>query len=281
MRGKTQSEKAVRSRKPASKRPRKTELSREQSAVPSGHEIAWADVIPPDQWVTYRAALRAAREESLPCLLGGGFGLAAYTGRWRNTKDMDFYVLPKDRHRMIGALTEAGFSDYYNTLPYDRGWLYRSTRDGIIVDVIWSMANRRAEVDPSWFVPAPTISIHDQVLHVVPAEELFWCKIYVFQRDHCDWTDAINLIYAVAPQFDWDRLIRLLGDDLPILRAVLTLFDWLTPSRAAQLPQTLRSRLDLRPGKPISRTEEERRISMLDSRAWFAAHQPKDRVLEV
>src|SRR5262249_30711112 len=101
------------------------------------------------------------------------------------------------------------------------------------------------------------------------------------QRDHCDWTDAINLIYAAGPELDLDRVINRLGDDLPILRSALTLFDWLTPNRAAQLAKRLRARMGLRPNRLISREEEENRIRMLDSRAWFAAHQPRDRVLEV
>jgi hypothetical protein len=246
-----------------------------------GHEIAWADVIPPDQWTIYKDAVQAARRANIGFLLGGGFGLAAYTGRWRNTKDMDVYVLPGERERIITVLTEAGFADYYETLPYDRGWIYRSIREGIIVDVIWSMANRRAEVDPTWFEHANTLAIHDEALHVVPPEELLWCKLYVFQRDHCDWTDALNLIYAAGPQLDWDRLLARLGDDEPILRSALTLFDWLTPSRSAQLSSSVRSRFGLGQTKQVSPEEERARIRLLDSRAWFASLQPKDRVLEI
>lgn len=252
------------------------------AATPSlGQEIAWADVIPPEQWSIYKDAVQAARRADVRFLLGGGFGLASYTGRWRNTKDMDIYVLPRERERIIKILTEAGFADYYDILPYDRGWIYRSTREEIIVDVIWSMANRRAEVDPTWFEYAHTLAIHDEVLRVVPPEELLWCKLYVFQRDHCDWTDALNLIYAAGPQLDWNRLIERMGDDEPILRSALTLFDWLTPSRSAQLPASLRSRLSLTQNKPISPEEERARIRLLDSRAWFASLQPKDRVLEI
>jgi hypothetical protein len=246
-----------------------------------GQEIAWADVIPPEQWAIYKDAVRAARRAKVRFLLGGGFGLAAYTGRWRNTKDMDIYVLPAERERIIKGLTDAGFADYYQTLPYDRGWIYRSVREGIIVDVIWSMANRRAEVDPTWFEHSHTLAIHDEVLRVMPPEELLWCKLYVFQRDHCDWTDGLNLIYAAGPRLDWDRLLARMGDDEPILRSALTLFDWLTPSRSAQLPDSLRSRLCLLPSKPVSPEAEQARIRLLDSRAWFASLQPKDRVLEI
>ena len=86
---------------------------------------------------------------------------------------------------------------------------------------------------------------------------------------------------AQSEQIDWDRLIKRLEDDLPVLRAILTLFSWLSPSRAAQLPEDLRERLGLRHNREISPEEEEARIRLLDSRAWFAALQPRDRPLEV
>ena len=221
------------------------------------------------------------RRAGVRFLVGGGFGLASYTGRWRNTKDIDFYILPSDRERAMQSLTEAGFADLYDSLPYDRGWIYRSTRGGIIIDIIWSMANRRAEVDPVWFQNAKSLLVRDEMIELVPAEELLWCKLYVFQRDHCDWTDVLNLTYAVGPQIDWDRVLRRLEDDVPVLRALLTLFGWLSPSRWAKLPQKIREQLELHQPQDVSPEEEQARIRLLDSRAWFAALQPRDRPLEV
>jgi hypothetical protein len=244
-------------------------------------EISWSEVIPDDQWSVYKDAIVGAHRAGIPCLLGGGFGLAAYTGRWRNTKDMDFYVRPQDRPRMVDALAKAGFSDYYETLPYDRGWIYRSTRDGIIVDTIWSMANRRAQVDDAWFERAEMVRLRDERLQLVSREELLWCKLYVFQRDHCDWTDVINLVYATGPDLDWEYLLKRLGDDLPLLRSMLTLFDWLCPSRSAQFPTGLHERFGIVKCPPVSPDVEKARIRLLDTRAWFAPFQPKDKVLEV
>jgi len=246
-----------------------------------GQEISWIDVIPDEQWATYKEALEGARSAGIPSLLGGGFGLAAYTGRWRNTKDMDLYVRPKDAPAMIKVLTKAGFGNYYDTLPYDRGWIYRSTRDGIIIDIIWSMANRRAQVDDAWFERAKVLVVRDERVQLVPAEELLWCKLYVFQRDHCDWTDVINLIYATGPSLDWDYLLRRLQDDMPLLRSILTLFDWLCPSRSAEFPPGLLERLGVIKCQPVAPEVEQARIRLLDTRAWFAAYQPKDKVLEV
>src|SRR5437879_9483579 len=95
-------------------------VDRKGALPPAGQEIAWADVIPPDQWALYKQAIQAMRRAGVRFLVGGGFGLASYTGRWRNTKDMDFYILPSDRERAMQSLTEAGFADLYDSLPDDR-----------------------------------------------------------------------------------------------------------------------------------------------------------------
>jgi hypothetical protein len=239
------------------------------------------DLIPDEQWVVYRDAISCARHTGLPFMLGGGFALAAYIGRWRNTKDIDFYVLPGQRQQFIEALSAAGFTDYYEQLPYDRGWIYRSFRDGTIVDLIWSMANRRAEAQPSWFDHSREIVVRGERLNVIAAEELFWCKMYVMQRDHSDWPDVLNLLQAVGPDLDWNRVLDNLHEDLPLLRSLLILFSWISPGRAGELPHALKSRLNLAPIRPVSTDEEDRRIRLLDTRNWFAARLPCDKVLEI
>jgi hypothetical protein len=239
------------------------------------------ELIPDEQWSVYRDAIAAVRTTGLPFMLGGGFALAAYTGRWRNTKDIDFYVLPHQRQKFIDAITNARFVDYYDQMPYDRGWIYRGFRDGTIVDLIWAMANRRAEAQPSWFEHGTCLDVRDEPLKVIAAEELLWCKLYVMQRDHSDWPDVLNLIYAVGPDLDWERVLANVGNDLPVLRALLTIFGWLCPNRAAELPAALQRRLNLAPTPSVAMQEEDRRIRLLDSRNWFAGRLPVDKVLEI
>src|SRR5262245_35937441 len=60
-------------------------------------KFRWADSIPKTEWRTYKRAIQAVREAHIPFLLGGGFALATFTGRWRDTKDIDFYVKPSAR----------------------------------------------------------------------------------------------------------------------------------------------------------------------------------------
>jgi hypothetical protein len=241
-------------------------------------QFAWVNAVTDEQWATYRDAIQALRAAGIRFLLGGGFALATYIGRWRNTKDIDFYIMHEDRDKAVAALTKAGFGDLFSQMPYDRKWIYRSTRDGLIVDIIWAMANQRAQADEFWFQRAPAATVRGEALAVVPMEEFLWCKLYIMQRDHCDWTDVFNLIYAVGPQLNWAHLLKRLEEDWPLLKGVLTVYGWLCPRQARKLPRSLSRKLRL----PEPQVRKKRNhIRLLDTRGWFAAILPKDKPLEV
>ena len=243
-------------------------------------QFEWVEAVTDEQWSTYREAIQALRAAGVRFLLGGGFALATYVGRWRDTKDIDFYIMQQDREKAVDVLSKAGFEDYFGQLPYDRKWIYRSTRDGVIVDIIWAMANQRAQTDEEWFERAPAANVRGEALRVIPMEEFLWCKLYIMQRDHCDWTDVFNLIYAVGQQLDWDHLLDRLEEDWPLLKGLLTVYIWLCPEQSRELPQALREELDL-PEAEIPLEKKRDHIRLLDTRGWFAAILPKDKPLEV
>ncbi len=118
---------------------------------------------------------------------------------------------------MIQVLTDQGFEDYHDRVAYDRAWIYRGYRDGTLVDIIWAMANQRADVDQPWLTRGPLIDVRGQPCRIIPPEEMIWAKLYVLQRDRCDLPDVLNLVYATGPSLDWDFLIQRLGDDSPLL----------------------------------------------------------------
>jgi hypothetical protein len=243
-------------------------------------QFEWVDAVTDEQWATYRGAIQALRAAGVRFLLGGGFALATYIGHWRNTKDIDFYIMQADRDKAVEALTKAGFEDLYEHLPYDRKWIYRSTRDGLVVDIIWAMANQRAQTDEQWFERAPAATVRGEALKVVPMEEFLWCKLYIMQRDHCDWTDVFNLLYAIGRELDWEHLLNRLEEDRPLLKGLLTVYGWLCPEQARELPRFIQEELDL----PEPETSDQRKrdpIRLLDTRSWFAAFLPKNQPLEV
>jgi hypothetical protein len=242
--------------------------------------LEWAQTVPDEAWTAYVEAIRGLREGGVPCLLGGGFAMAAYSGRWRNTKDIDLYIRPADRERAVRCLEERGFQDYFSQLAYDRQWIHRSCKGEFIVDLIWAMANQRASVDDQWFNRAQPIELKDQTLRLLPLVEFVWCKLYIVQRDHCDWIDVFNVLYANGHVLNWDRLFQRLEGDTMLLKGLLCVYSWLCPARARQIPGDVWERLRLQPPSENAELVPER-IRLLDSRAWFAALQPAHAQLAV
>lgn len=242
----------------------------------------WASIVPDDQWSAYLDAIRVTRKTGAQFLLGGAFGLAGYTGRWRNTKDLDFFVLPSDKDKVVDALTKIGFEDYYSTLAYDRGWIYRAVRKDVIVDVIWQTPNRRSVVDDEWFARARPVVLRDEKLFVIPAEELLSIKLYVLQRDRCDWPDLINLLYRAGGTLDWDHVLNRLGSDRGLLAGLLQVFNWVAPAEAKEIPANIRKLFCLPDASSADlEVPDTERKGLLDSRPWFAGHQATDRPLQL
>jgi hypothetical protein len=232
--------------------------------------LAWEDRIDPGEWQVYRRVMDEAERAGVRFAFGGAFATAVYTGDLRNTKDFDFYIVPRDQEAMVGAITRAGLEDHYERLPYDRKWIYRASTADVIVDAIWAMANLRASVDEYWLTTGPEVTIYGERLRAIPIEELIWSKLYVLQRDRSDWGDVINLIDARADDIDWNHLVDRLAEDAPLLGGALSVVGWLAPDRARDIPEPVWRRLGL--ALPVRSSDPDltrRRANLLDSRPWF------------
>jgi len=233
-------------------------------------QAAWTAEIPDDEWNVYLKVIREARRRNVPFALGGAFATASYTGRWRNTKDIDLYILPRDREAMIAVVGDLGLRDYFEEKPYDRAWIYRAHCGGTIVDTIWAMANGRAQVDERWIFCGPEITLRGERLRVLPAEEMIWDKLYIMQRDRCDWPALLNLIQVAGKELDWDQLFYRLGADSPLLAGALSVFRWISKDHESLVPAWVLERLKLPAHtKEDEQNREECRARFLDSRPWF------------
>jgi hypothetical protein len=230
---------------------------------------AWFERLPPEQWSVYGKVMLEAQRRGLQFAIGGGFAAMTYTGRWRETKDIDLFLLERDKDEMIRVLGDSGLEDYYEREQYERHWIYRSYKEDIIVDVIWAMANRRAAIDEGW-LQGPEIEVRGERFRLVPAEETLWSKLYVLQHDRCDWPDGLSLLYSRGPDLNWQHLINRTGEDSPLLTGLLSVFAWLCPGRARELPLWLWNELRASPPQPDTHLGEQgNRASLLDSRPWF------------
>ncbi|HWQ53863.1 MAG TPA: nucleotidyltransferase [Bryobacteraceae bacterium] len=228
-----------------------------------------------EQWSVYRQVIAQAREKGIPFALGGGLAVSVYTGHWRESKDLDIYILPHDRDSMIDITRRVGLVDYFDQRPYDRTWIYRSCSNEVIVDLMWAMANHRAPVDESWLLYGAQVNVNGEHLRVLPVEEMIWDKLYVLQRDRCDWPEAMKLIYAAGPTLDWEHLLERMGEDLPLLAGVISVFRWICPGRAHAFPRWIWERLELSAPQPGTAPDTDRsRVELLDRRGWFAAPEP-------
>jgi hypothetical protein len=229
-----------------------------------------AEAIPQDQAHVYSAVLREANSRGIPFALAGAFAVGTYTGSWRNTKDMDLCILPRDRERMIQVLSDSGLRDYYDVLPYDRAWIYRSHGGEIIVDAIWAMANQRTQFDDGWIKRGPETEFLGEKVRVLPVEELIWAKIYILQRQRCDWPDVLNIIHSRRDSIDWDYLLKRMGDDGLLLSGVLAVYQWLCPGDSKAIPPEAWRRVGIAaPSGDTAPPVDTQRVRLVDSRPWF------------
>jgi len=126
------------------------------------------------------------------------------------------------------------------------------------------------------------VVLRGENLAVLPAEELLAIKLYVMQRDRCDWPDLINLLYRTGGELDWEHVLKRLGPERPLLAGLLQVFNWVSPAEAKMIPSEIRERFCLRDitSQDLEVPDHERK-ALLDSRPWFAAHQPTDRPLRL
>ena len=232
--------------------------------------IDLTDNISVEEWLFHRRVVESLGKRGIRFAVGGGVAFSAYSGRWRNTKDLDLFILQADRDSAIQAVTEAGFSDYFDQLPYDPAWIYRGYKEGHIVDLIWAMANHSTFVDEQWLGPSRSVLIHGLELPLTPVEELVFSKLYVIQRERCDWQDLFNIIYRQGERLDWPRLLEIVGIDAPVLGAMMRVYAWLCPEPATALPGWIWERMCVLPPDPApGRGVDRGRIALIDTRDWF------------
>jgi hypothetical protein len=137
------------------------------------------------------------------------------------------------------------------------------------------MANHRAQIDDLW-LSGPEVEIRGRRIRTLPAEAMLWDKLYIMQRDRCDWPDVMNLLYSAGPDIDWEYLVCRVGDDAALLAGALSVFRWISPGRAAALPGWIWTRLGIPAPEPGAGPEiDKRRVSLLDTRPWFGPDRQK------
>ena len=181
----------------------------------------------------YEDALDALNQAGVRYMLGGALALNAYTGIWRDTKDLDVFVPEETVARVLEVLEDAGFE----TETIDPVWLAKAWRGEIFVDIIHASHNGTGSVEESWFENAKEVRVLDRGALVIPAEEMILSKIFVVAKDRCDVDDVLHLIFATRGELDWDRMLSKIEDHSELLRAYLHLYRYVYPSHTHYLPR--------------------------------------------
>ena len=213
----------------------------------------------------YAEGLQALVDSGVSFLVGGGWALFHYLGRWRTTKDIDIFVKPDDVDETLEALARAGF----DTELTDAAWLGKARKDGALIDVIFCSYNGLFPVDDSWLVNGREAEVLGVDVRVVGPEEIIVSKSFVAARDRFDGADVSWLIRATASQLDWNRIERLMRDHWQVLLWQLMHFLYVFPQGKKQVPKTLLKRLMARFNRELnSPAEAPCRGPMLDPKLY-------------
>ncbi len=192
--------------------------------------------MPPEQEKRVAEALTTLEEAEVPVILAGAFASHAYSGIWRNTKDLDVFLMPRDVRTALAALSEAGFE----TELRDPWWLAKAWREEWLVDLIFGMGNREIQVDEGWIERALPVEIAGVPTRVISLEDLIVSKVFIAKRDRFDGADVAHLIRCAGGRIDWDRVLEGMGSEhRTLLLWHLVLFDYVYPGHGDHLPHDL------------------------------------------
>jgi hypothetical protein len=160
------------------------------------------DASPPDVLAAvFDDAISALEGGELPYLLIGGLASAA-VGRPRCSADVDLLVRPADARRALALLGARGF-ETEETNPH---WLFKATRDGVLVDVLFK-GPRDFYVDDAMLARARVETVLGRAVRVAPPEDLIVMKALVHDEETPrHWHDALAIL--AAGDLDWEYLVE-------------------------------------------------------------------------
>jgi len=243
--------------------------------------------IPEVEREIYKRAIGALNRGGIPFIVTGAYAIYEYTGIYRETKDLDLFVLPDALLRAMEVLKDAGF----RTRLEQAHWLAKAKDGDHFIDMIFGMGNGLALVDEDWYRYSRPAIFAAQPVRVAPVEELIWHRLFISERHRHDMADILHLIVCWGDRIDWDRLVQRTGADWQLLLAHLLLFSYVYPESKDRVPAEVmedllgRSRKDAtreRTGAPITRGTLLSRFSFtIDVNEWGLRDLRKEYIQEM
>jgi hypothetical protein len=224
--------------------------------------------IPEEEREVYRRALEALNAACIPFVVAGAYAIYEHTGIYRQTKDLDLFVEPAVVISAARALHDAGFVLRLEELH----WLAKGFVGEKFVDLIYGMGNGVALIDEDWFRHSRPGVLAAQPVHIAPAEELIWHRLFINERHRHDMSDIVHLLLCEGDTLDWTRLLSRVGEHWPLLLAQLQMFSYVYPGYRSHVPAWVPEQLIERARADIGRDEEDADVTRgtLISRFSFA-----------
>jgi hypothetical protein len=229
------------------RRPRRLSPEEQKSLT---HGDFW---IPDEEREIYRRALQALNDASIPFVVAGAYAIYEHTGIYRQTKDLDLFVEPATVLPAARALHDAGFVMRLEDLH----WLAKGVVGDKFVDLIYGMGNAVSFIDGDWVTHSRSGVLAAQPVHIAPAEELIWHRLFISERHRHDMSDILHLILTVGDGLDWKRLMARVGPHWPLLLAQLQTFSYVYPGYRSNVPAWVMEQLLEQARAEVGRDEEE------------------------
>ena len=144
--------------------------------------------------------IEALEGAGIPHLLMGGAGAQTFA-RPRQTDDIDVFVEPGDARRALDVLDAVGFCTE-ETFP---SWLYKATRNGVLVDVIFRSSGG-VYLDPEMLARGQRREYRGTDALLMSPEDLLVVKaMAATEETPHHWYDALALI--ARRDLDWDYVL--------------------------------------------------------------------------
>jgi hypothetical protein len=191
--------------------------------------------IPESEREVYRSALETLNRAGVPYVVSGLYAIHAYTGVYRETKDLDLLLEPTSLLDAARALKEAGFTMKLE----DPHWLAKALK-GAQVDLIYGMGNGIGFIDAAWYRNSRPAVLAATPVRIAPPEELIWHRLFIGERHRFDMADVVHLILHLGLDLDWDRLLQRVGPNWRLLASQLLFFDYVYPHHGDRIPARVR-----------------------------------------
>jgi predicted nucleotidyltransferase len=151
-----------------------------------------------------KEAVAAIEGADLPYVMIGGIP-SSVMGRNRWTEDgadIDFFVKAQNTKRALEALEEAGF----RTKEAEPHWLFKATKDRVVVDVIYRSSGD-IYLDDEMVERSFGGQFKGVPVRLVPAEDLVVMKAIAHREETARyWHDALGILGRA--ELDWEYLLR-------------------------------------------------------------------------